>query len=176
LQVTAARLPYFDGDYWPGAAEDMIMQLQQQEEDGRNNALKKGKTKKAASSKRASKAVAQAEMASNASKDTQLMHKLGESILPMKEDFIMVHMHHACSHCRLFIVTGCRWVCGQCKNFQLCDRCGSLSLAHLELIKTWQLMCVVFFLYSFKNTQHDTNIQCVKLGCHASKETEIPWI
>jgi E1A/CREB-binding protein len=101
----------------------MIMQLQQQEEDGRNNALKKGKTKKAASSKRASKAVAQAEMASNASKDTQLMHKLGESILPMKEDFIMVHMHHACSHCRLFIVTGCRWVCGQCKNFQLCDRC-----------------------------------------------------
>jgi hypothetical protein len=39
LQVTAARLPYFDGDYWPGAAEDMIMQLQQQEEDGRNNAL-----------------------------------------------------------------------------------------------------------------------------------------
>jgi hypothetical protein len=46
----------------------------------------------------------------------------------------------------------------------------------LELIKTWQLMCVVFFLYSFKNTQHDTNIQCVKLGCHASKETEIPWI
>ncbi len=76
LQVTAARLPYFDGDYWPGAAEDMIMQLQQQEEDGRNNALKKGKTKKAASSKRASKAVAQAEMASNASKDTQLMHKV----------------------------------------------------------------------------------------------------
>jgi len=120
-KVTAARLPYFDGDYWPGAAEDMIMQLQQQEEDGRKNALKKGKTK--TSTKRASKAVAQAEMASNASKDTQLMHKLGESIFPMKEDFIMVHMHHACSHCRLFIVSGRRWVCGQCKNFQLCDQC-----------------------------------------------------
>jgi E1A/CREB-binding protein len=73
-KVTAARLPYFDGDYWPGAAEDMIMQLQQQEEDGRKNALKKGKTK--TSTKRASKAVAQAEMASNASKDTQLMHKV----------------------------------------------------------------------------------------------------
>lgn len=74
IQVTAARLPYFDGDYWPGAAEDMIQQLQQEEEDGRKNALKKGKTKKAPT-KRASKGVAQAEMASNASKDTQLMHK-----------------------------------------------------------------------------------------------------
>ena len=74
LQVTAARLPYFDGDYWPGAAEDMIVQLQQQEEDVRNNALKKGKTKKPPT-KRASKGMAQAEMASNASKDTQLMQK-----------------------------------------------------------------------------------------------------
>ncbi len=74
-----------------------------------------------------------------------ILMQLGESILPMKEDFIMVHMHHACSHCRLFIVTGCRWVCGQCKNFQLCDRCGSLSLAHLELIKTWQLSVWLFF-------------------------------
>ncbi|KAJ3683583.1 hypothetical protein LUZ60_013810 [Juncus effusus] len=28
-KVTAARLPYFDGDYWPGMAEEMICQLRQ---------------------------------------------------------------------------------------------------------------------------------------------------
>jgi E1A/CREB-binding protein len=125
-KVTAARLPYFDGDYWPGAAEDMIVQLQQEEEDVRKNALKKGKTKKHPS-KRFSKGLAQVELASNASKDSQLMLKLGESIFPMKEDFIMVHMHHACTHCRLFIVSGHRWVCKQCKNFQLCDKCNDVE-------------------------------------------------
>jgi len=75
FQVTAARLPYFDGDYWPGAAEDMIVQLQQEEEDVRKNALKKGKTKKQPT-KRFSKGLAQVELASNASKDTQLMLKV----------------------------------------------------------------------------------------------------
>ncbi|KAJ7544850.1 hypothetical protein O6H91_09G096200 [Diphasiastrum complanatum] len=123
-KVTAARLPYFDGDYWPGTAEDMIVQLQQEAEDGRK--LQKKGSKKAAP-KRACKSIAQAEIASTASKDLQLMHKLGESILPMKEDFIMVHMQHVCTHCCLFIVGGHRWDCKQCKNFQLCDRCYDIE-------------------------------------------------
>lgn len=45
-KVTAARLPYFDGDYWPGAAEDMIMQLQQAEEDGRKHQKKRERPRK----------------------------------------------------------------------------------------------------------------------------------
>ncbi|XP_058068645.1 histone acetyltransferase HAC1-like isoform X2 [Magnolia sinica] len=119
-KVTAARLPYFDGDYWPGAAEDMINQLRQ-EEDGRKQ-QKKGKTKKTIT-KRALKAAGQADLSGNASKDALLMQKLGETICPMKEDFIMVHLQHACNHCCHLMVTGKRWVCNQCKNFQLCDRC-----------------------------------------------------
>lgn len=72
-KVTAARLPYFDGDYWPGAAEDMIFQLQQ-EEDGRKQ-HKKGTLKKTIT-KRALKASGQTDLSCNASKDLLLMHKV----------------------------------------------------------------------------------------------------
>ncbi|GAB4849917.1 hypothetical protein Ancab_029218 [Ancistrocladus abbreviatus] len=119
-KVTAARLPYFDGDYWPGAAEDMIYQLNQEEEGRKQN--KKGTMKKAIT-KRALKASGQLDLSSNTSKDLLLMHKLGETIIPMKEDFIMVHLQHACTHCCVLMVSGNRWVCKQCRNFQLCDKC-----------------------------------------------------
>uniref|UniRef100_A0A7N0UYE9 histone acetyltransferase n=1 Tax=Kalanchoe fedtschenkoi TaxID=63787 RepID=A0A7N0UYE9_KALFE len=119
-KVTAARLPYFDGDYWPGAAEDMIYQIQQEEEGRKLN--KKGSTKKTIT-KRALKASGQLDLSANASKDLLLMHRLGETISPMKEDFIMVHLQHACTHCCILMVSGNRWVCSQCKNFQLCDKC-----------------------------------------------------
>ncbi|PKU59864.1 histone acetyltransferase HAC1 [Dendrobium catenatum] len=119
-KVTAARLPYFDGDYWPGAAEDMIIQLQQ-EEDGKKQ-LKKGKTKLTIT-KRALKAAGHTDLGCNASKDALLMQKLGETISPMKEDFIMVHLQHACAHCCILMTSGNRWVCNQCKNFQICDKC-----------------------------------------------------
>ncbi|KAH9307664.1 hypothetical protein KI387_035575, partial [Taxus chinensis] len=118
VKVTAARLPYFDGDYWPGAAEEMIFQFHREEADGR----KHPKNKKYAT-KRSLKAAAQAEVASDTSKDTLLMKKLGDSIHPMKEDFIMVHLQHACTHCCFFIVSGMRWFCKQCKDFQLCHEC-----------------------------------------------------
>ncbi|XP_011100465.1 histone acetyltransferase HAC1 [Sesamum indicum] len=119
-KVTAARLPYFDGDYWPGAAEDILYQLQQ-DEDGKKQ-HKKGFMKKSIT-KRALKASGQTDLSSNASKDLMLMHKLGETISPMKEDFIMVHLQHACSHCCILMVSGNRWSCKQCKNFQLCNNC-----------------------------------------------------
>ncbi|PIA36961.1 hypothetical protein AQUCO_03100008v1 [Aquilegia coerulea] len=119
-KVTAARLPYFDGDYWPGAAEDMINQLRQ-EEDGKKQ-HKKGKIKKIIT-KRALRAAGHTDLSENASKDILLMQKLGETISPMKEDFIMVHLQHACTHCCHLMTSGTRWACKQCKNFRLCDKC-----------------------------------------------------
>ncbi|KAH0694953.1 hypothetical protein KY285_022050 [Solanum tuberosum] len=123
-KVTAARLPYFDGDYWPGAAEDMIYQLQQ-EEDGRKQ-HKKGTIRKTIT-KRALKASGQFDLSGNTSKDLLLMQKLGETISPMKEDFIMVHLQHACTHCCDLMVSGNRWECKQCGNFQLCDKCYEIE-------------------------------------------------
>jgi E1A/CREB-binding protein len=153
-KVTAARLPYFDGDYWPGAAEDLIYQMSQ-EEDGRKG-NKKGMLKKTIT-KRALKASGQTDLSGNASKDLLLMHRvifsfyeycflfvyiffsfvlfflliiftcftdsqLGETIHPMKEDFIMVHLQPSCTHCCILMVSGNRWVCSQCKHFQICDK------------------------------------------------------
>lgn len=57
------------------------------------------------------------------------LSQLGETISPMKEDFIMVHLQHACTHCCILMVSGNRWVCKQCKNFQLCDKYDS-CLSH----------------------------------------------
>ncbi|KAF8053136.1 hypothetical protein N665_1462s0019 [Sinapis alba] len=119
-KVTAARLPYFDGDYWPGAAEDIIQQMGQ-EDDGRKG-NKKGILKKPIT-KRALKGSGQSDRSRNTSTDQLLMHKLGETIRPMKEDFIMVHLQPCCTHCCTLMVTGNRWVCSQCKGFQLCDVC-----------------------------------------------------
>lgn len=72
-KVTATRLPYFDGDYWPGAAEDIIYQLRQ-EEDGRKQ-NRKGSIKKTLN-KRALKASGQTDLTGNASKDLLLMHRV----------------------------------------------------------------------------------------------------
>ncbi|KAG0516051.1 hypothetical protein BDA96_10G329800 [Sorghum bicolor] len=118
-KVTAARLPYFDGDYWPGAAEDIINQIFLPE-DGKN--LRKGKVKKTIT-KRALKAAGLTDLSGNASKDAMLMQKLGEAIYPMKEDLIMVHLQYSCRHCCILMVSGRRWVCNQCKSFSICDNC-----------------------------------------------------
>ncbi|KAF7088568.1 hypothetical protein CFC21_091661 [Triticum aestivum] len=121
-KVTASRLPYFDGDYWPGAAEDMINQLRQEEDD--RKLQKKSKTKKIIT-KRALKAAGHTDLSGNASKDAMLMQKLGETIYPMKEDFIMVHLQYSCSHCCILMSSGKRWVCHQCRSFYICDKCYS---------------------------------------------------
>ncbi|CAN8287932.1 unnamed protein product [Cochlearia groenlandica] len=128
--VTAARLPYFDGDYWPGAAEDLIQQMSKDDDVGKT-LNRKGFTKKVIS-KRALRAVGQLDLPLNASKDRLTMQKLGEIICPLKEDFIMVHLQHSCKHCYTLMVSGNRWVCKRCKDFQLCDKCNEAEQKRVE--------------------------------------------
>ncbi|KAF3664438.1 Histone acetyltransferase HAC4 [Capsicum annuum] len=71
-KVTAARLPYFYDDYWPVAAEDIICQLQQEEDERKKH--KKGIIRKIIT-KIALKASGQFDLSGNASKDLRLMHK-----------------------------------------------------------------------------------------------------
>lgn len=71
-KITASRLPYFDGDFWPCAAKDILYQLRQ-EGDKITKLQKKGKTKKLIT-KRAS--LSAADLAANASNDIVLLQKV----------------------------------------------------------------------------------------------------
>lgn len=70
-KLTAARLPYFGGDYWPSSAEDIIFQLQEEEYGAKHS--KKGLMKKTAIT-RALKASGKTDLSWNESKDLMLMH------------------------------------------------------------------------------------------------------
>jgi E1A/CREB-binding protein len=89
----ATSLPYLEGDYWIGEAENIIKELEDEESgtsDYRNSKSGSKSKKKGASRKRLVKSEA-GSSAGGGSRDP-LMQKLGEVIAPMKTSFIVAYL------------------------------------------------------------------------------------
>ncbi|KAL4199429.1 hypothetical protein AMTRI_Chr03g51070 [Amborella trichopoda] len=99
-KVTLTSVPYFDGNYFSRRAD--------------------GKTP---ASKVAPKYSTQVIVANDTAKVALLTQKLGDSISKKREDFIVVHMQHACKYCGEFELSRKLRVCMLCENFYLCENC-----------------------------------------------------
>ncbi|KAL6868163.1 hypothetical protein ACP4OV_015008 [Aristida adscensionis] len=113
VNISAACLPYCENDFWPGEAEKLLVK--------KDNTSQKKETQVGRLLR-----VAKRDDRKGNLEDILLVHRLGERMRPMKEDFIMLCLQQFCKHCHQSIVSGKSWVCTSCKNFHLCDRC------HLE--------------------------------------------
>ena len=128
--ASAVDLPYFDGDYFPGVAEDWIPGiLKEQAEAAKKGVKGKGKAtlaRKMGKGKRVGGSPEE-EM------DVELMKKMGSTIAQMRHDFIMVHLAHQCVNCRKTIADDNRWYdstpSAQGTVFELCQECYDVESA-----------------------------------------------
>ncbi|GAB4815528.1 hypothetical protein N2152v2_002574 [Parachlorella kessleri] len=88
------HVPYFEGDYWPGEAENLLANLGEEQRQA-------GKSSSKARSKGGSKGKRYGAGAGTA--DEQLLQRLGDVIQGMKDDFMVVHLQEPCSYCREYI-------------------------------------------------------------------------
>lgn len=118
---SALSLPYFEGDYIPGALEEYLDKIHSEHEEEKKTSGKKAKKAiKGSSSRGKGKRLANG----TESVDAQVMGRLGDQIKSMKEDFIMVHLQPICNYCRKYIVhPEKRYTCEQCPAFELCEKC-----------------------------------------------------
>ncbi|KAL0048475.1 hypothetical protein WJX82_004140 [Trebouxia sp. C0006] len=99
------HLPYFEGDYWPGEAENLLGNISEEQRQagrkGNKGSLTAGGKPRAKSAK--------GKRYGSGSVDEQVMGRLGEVIQGMKDDFIVVHLQEPCSLCREYISDAARY-------------------------------------------------------------------
>ncbi|KAL7618660.1 hypothetical protein Lser_V15G00516 [Lactuca serriola] len=108
-KIIAARLPFFDSDYWSGAAKNIVRKLELEETSD-------GGLQSKLPNKRILKAMGQ-------DKPDVAVKDLGQTILPVMENFMIVHLQHVCTQFHEVILSGSTWFCSHCKKIQLCSRC-----------------------------------------------------
>ncbi|KAL6658234.1 hypothetical protein ACP70R_003820 [Stipagrostis hirtigluma subsp. patula] len=108
--ISAACLPYCENDFWPGEAEKLL-------EKKDDNTSQKKETQVGRLLR-----VAKRDDRKGNLEDILLVHRLGERMRTMKEDFIILCLQQFCKHCHQPVVSGKSWVCTSCKNFHLCDK------------------------------------------------------
>ena len=147
---TPADLPYFEGDYWPGLAEEIFFETEaankaaekiERESKGATSRQKKNKLKE----KKYDKALPE-----GVSMDAHILSRLREVVneSKSKEDFIIVHLYPSCSVCAKPIVSPVpidpqtlklkvdpatgkevkyqkvhKWHCIACGQMDICEEC-----------------------------------------------------
>ncbi|XP_058746853.1 histone acetyltransferase HAC12-like [Vicia villosa] len=150
-KVTISRLPYFDGDFWCGSAMEKARTIEKESGGDYENMLKKEV------STRVLKTMGHVNPSKDAAKDILVMQKLGQDILHTRKNFIIAHLQNSCTHCFEVIMSGKRWFCTKCKNFQECERCHSSNEHTLKNGEVHRLCEAVVDVIP-SNTKHDDTI------------------
>ncbi|OQR98352.1 histone acetyltransferase [Achlya hypogyna] len=106
--ATPTALPYFEGDYWVGLAEELIEKMDEEEKAVKATAKPAKQTKLSKPNKRHGRDKDKADAEAIEFTDP-LMAKLGEVIKPMKEDFLVVKLFPCCKLCRKMVGAGTVW-------------------------------------------------------------------
>ncbi|XP_050906711.1 histone acetyltransferase HAC5 [Lathyrus oleraceus] len=140
-----SRLPYFDGDFWCGSAMEKARIIEKESGGDYEKMLKKQV------STRALKTLGHVNPSKDDAKDILVMQKLGQDILPTKENFIVAHLQYSCMHCCEVII------CTECKKFQECERCHTLNEHTLKSGEVHPL-CLAVVDDIPSNTTHNDHI------------------
>lgn len=89
-------LPYLEGDYWPGEAENLLASGNTTTSSTSASGSTVSRSRKVGKDKRM-------RLPDGAGPGEVLMAKLGETIQGMKADFLVAQFYESCSHCRKFM-------------------------------------------------------------------------